>query len=128
MQLNIENASSSGNINASQKKMFDTIKTYGDKLINSNKKVDVTLRKAFVDSIVTVDRACISCKNAGFLQTTKEFNAFKATFTALTFNMGFNTEEGNNLTRLLQKVIKDITPATLIICCFLADKSILRFS
>ena len=110
VQLNIENASSSGNINASQKKIFETIKNYGDKLINSNKKVDVTLRKAFVDSSVTVDRACKACKNAGFLQTTKELNAFKATFTALTFNMGFNTEEGNNLTRLLQKVIKDITP------------------
>ena len=110
VQLNIENASSSGNINASQKMIFDTIKTYGNKLVNSNKKVDVTLRKAFVDSSVTVDRACKACKNAGFLQTTKELNAFKATFTALTFNMGFNTEEGNNLTRLLQKVIKDITP------------------
>lgn len=108
--LHIENASSSGNINASQKKIFETIKNYGDKLVNSDKKVDVTLRKAFVDSSVTVDRACKACKNAGFLQTNKELNAFKATFTALTFNMGFNTEEGNNLTRLLQKVIKDITP------------------
>lgn len=110
VQLNIENASNSGNINASQKKIFETIKNYGDKLANSDKKVDVTLRKAFVDSSVTVDRACKACKNAGFLQTNKELNAFKATFTALTFNMGFNTEEGNNLTRLLQKVIKDITP------------------
>lgn len=110
VNLHIENASSSGNINASQKKIFETIKNYGDKLVNSDKKVDVTLRKAFVDSSVTVDRACKACKNAGFLQTNKELNAFKATFTALTFNMGFNTEEGNNLTRLLQKVIKDITP------------------